>query len=373
MTQTIKKRHPHSNQKNRTRHITKGINMKICMSILLLIFFSGTAFAQQEIPDKIKDKLANGIKDLENSKTPEDMDKAAREFSEAAVIAPEYPDAHYYLGKTLSMMQGNAGKAVKELKKYLELSPDAAEKEQITQEIGQLEDSVKFKNKSYLMGISLIEFSNGIYVRQVNPNYSLDGSAGRLNSRVNRGGGPTGIKAGDKIIKINNTDVKGGSSIQDVIKLIEEDTSTGKFFTMVKDGKDVTGNYVQITVERGGQNIVQLMGKGVKKNDPLIRDLGEEDLSTIIAETKTPLVVSFVSDWCDDCEKCLYAMQGLGYTYKDAITMITVNIDENIYTAKEFNVSKGPAIQIYVDGAMVDKIDGYDKELLDNKIKALMK
>jgi hypothetical protein len=350
----------------------KGNHMKICMSILLLIFFTGTAFAQQEIPDKIKDKIANGIKDLENSKTPEDMDKAAKEFSEAALIAPEYPDTHYYLGKTLSMMQGNAGKAVKELKKYLELSPNAPEKEQVTQEIGQLEEAIKIKNKSYLMGISLIEFSDGIYVRQVNPNYPQDASAGRLNSRVSRGGGPTGIKAGDKIIKINNTDVKG-SSIQEVMKLIEEDTSAGKFFTMVRDGKDVTGNYVQITVERGGQNIVQLMSKGVKKTDPVIRDLGEEDLTAIIAETKTPLVVSFVSDWCDDCEKCLYAMQGLGRTYKDAITLITVNIDENIYTAKEFNVSKGPVTRMYKSGAMVDQIDGYDKEVLENKVKALMK
>jgi hypothetical protein len=372
MTPIIKKQRPNSNQKNKTKHIMKGNDMKICMSILLLIFFNVSAFAQQEIPDNIKDKIANGIKALENSKAPEDMDKAAKEFSEAVVIAPESPDAHYYLGKTLSMMQGKAGKAVEELKRYLELSPNAPEKEQITKEIGQLEETVKIKNKSYLMGISLIEFSDGIYVRQVNPNYPQNG-AGRINSRVSRGGGPTGIKAGDKIIKINNTDVKGGSSIQDVIKLIEEDTSSGKFFTMVKDGKDVTGNYVQITVERGGQNIVQLMSKGVKTTDPVIRDLGEEDLTAIIAETKTPLVVSFVSDWCDDCEKCLYVMQGLGRTYKDAIMLITVNIDENIYIAKEFNVSKGPATRLYKSGAMVDQIDGYDKELLENKVKALMK
>ena len=362
MMQMLNRQHLNSNQTNKTKHIKKEKHMKICMSIAVLMLFSVSVFAQQEIPDKIKDKIANGIKYLENSKVPEDMDKAAKEFSEAAAAAPEYPDAHYYLGTTLSMMQGNAGKAVKELKRYLALYPDAPEKEKVTKEIGQLEEAIKTKNKSYLMGISLIEFSDGIYVRQVNQNYPLDATAGRLNSRVSRGGGSTGVKSGDKLIKINTTDVKG-YSIQAVLKLIEEDTVTGP----------ESSKYRRIKIMRGGDTIPLLMYKGNKKTDPVLRDLGEEDLAAIIAETKTPLVVLFVSDWCEECEKYLQTMVGFGYTYKNAITLITVNIDENIYTAKEYNVSKAPAIYLYKNNALVDKIEGYDKDLLAEKVKSLMK
>ena len=46
---------------------------------------------------------------------------------------------------------------------------------------------------------------------------------------------------------------------------------------------------------------------------------------------------------------------------------------ENIYTAKEYNVSKAPAIYLYKNNALVDKIEGYDKDLLAEKVKSLMK
>lgn len=341
---------------------------QIIISLLLSIGINGFVVAQKEIPDKIKDKIVNGIKYLENSKVPEDMDKAAKEFTEAAAIAPEYPDVHYYLGKTLSMMQGNAGKAVRELKKYLELYPDAPDKEKVNAEIVQLEDAIKTKNTSYLMGLSLIQLSDGIYIRQVNSNYPIDATSGRLNSRVSHNA--TGVKAGDKIVKINDTDIQG-YSIEKVIKLIDGDNSLQS--KVIKDGVDVSSKYRRITVMRGGSNTPVLMYKGDKKINPTIRDSGEEDLNSIISETRTPLVVFFMSDWCDLCEKYIGEIMGLGYKYKDGITCISVNIDENIYAAREFNVSKAPAVHLYKDGKLIDKIDGYESKLLSGKVETLMK
>lgn len=83
---------------------------KIWIVIWILLVFIGVVRAQQEIPDKIKSKIVAGISALENAKKPADMDLAVKEFSEAALIAPEYPDVHFYLGKTLSMMQGMQAK-----------------------------------------------------------------------------------------------------------------------------------------------------------------------------------------------------------------------------------------------------------------------
>jgi hypothetical protein len=260
------------------------------------------------------------------------------------------------------MMQGNAGKAVRELKKYLELSPDAPEKEKVAQQIAQLEEAIKAKDKSYLMGISLIQFSDGIYISRVNPNYPVDATAGRLNSRTSRGGGSTGVKSGDKILTINNNDVRG-YSIQALMKLIEEDTITGP----------ESSKYRRIEVERGGQTISLLMYRGHKKTSSVLRDLGEDDLSAIIAETKTPLIVAFLSDWCDDCDKYMNDLSFHGNRNKGTLTIVMVNVDENMYTAKDFNVSKAPVINMYKNGVLVEKIAGFDKDLLEKKVKSLLK
>jgi len=368
MIQIRNKHYRNNHQLSKLKHTDMKNFKKISICLLLLLGLNGIALAQKEIPDKIKDKIANGIKYLENSKVPEDMDKAVKEFSEAAAIAPEFPDVHYYLGKTLSMMQGNAGKAVKELKKYLELYPDAPDKEKVNPEIAKLEDVIKTKKSSYLMGLSLIQLSDGIYIRQVNPNYPIDATSFRANFRVSQS--PTGVKAGDKIVKINNTDIQG-YSIEQVIKLIDEDNSLQS--RVIRDGIDVSSKYRNITVMRGGRSFAIMMYKGDKKVNPTIRDLGEEDLATVISETKTPLVIFFMSDWCDLCEKYTGDIMGLGYKYKDAITLITVNIDENIYVAKEFNVAKAPVALLYKDGVLSDKIDGYENKLLSTKVEALMK
>jgi tetratricopeptide (TPR) repeat protein len=154
--------------------ISRNQNSKSITGIIILfvyLFSANIIIAQQEIPDNIKDQILKGITALESAKIPVDIDEALALFEEAILLAPKYPDAHYFLGKTLSLIQGNSGKAVKELKKYLEMSPEAPDKEKVLGEIAKLEEAIKIKNKSYLMGLSLIKLSDGIYIRQVSPDF----------------------------------------------------------------------------------------------------------------------------------------------------------------------------------------------------------
>jgi len=325
----------------------------LILSILFFVFQNNNAFTQQEIPDAVKDKILNGINYLENSKTPEDIDKAVKEFTDAAAIAPEYADVHYYLGKTFSMMQGNAGKAVKELKKYLELYPDAPDKEKVIGEIDELEEVINSKNTSYLMGISLIELSDGIYIRRISPNFK---------ARISNIGGPskhfTLASAGDKIDKINDINIKG-YSIQDFYKLIEKDTN----------------NYTKISLTIAGtrKGEIYTYTKKKKMYSYDVRELGEEDLAMIIKEAKNPVVVFFLSDWCKTCEQYNgYITQRSTYI-SDSVTFIIANIDESTSLAKEFGISQTPVIYFYKDGNLFDKIIGYDGELFKKKAETLNK
>jgi len=317
--------------------------------ILLLILSSTFSFAQNEIPDNIKNQIIKGIAALESAKVPEDIESAFTLFKEAAKLEPNYPGVHYFLGKTLSLMQGNTGKAVSELKKYLELYPEAPDKEKVNAEIDQLEKSIELNKNSYLMGISLMELSDGIYVRKVSPNYPSYGRRG------------VPIKVGDKIIQINDIDVSG-YSLQSVMKVFNEDTTS-----LDKPRK--------ITIVRGGNNQELLMYKRSKEFNPTIKDLGEDDLAKIISETKKPLVVFFVSDWCDSCQYYLMdrAISRPTYKYSKEIAFIYANIDERSSLAKEFNIIKTPSIYLYKDGKLFDKIIGYDIELFEERAEELLR
>ena len=316
--------------------------------VLFLILSSIALYAQQEIPDNIKDQILKGTAALESAKVPQDIENALTLFSQAVELEPNYPEVHYFLGKTLSLIQGSTGKAISELKKYLELYPEAPDKEKVNIEIEQLEKSIELNKNSYLMGISLMELSDGIYVRKVSPNYPSFGRRG------------TPIKVGDKIVKINDVDVTG-YSLQSVMKVFEDDTTA-----MDKPRK--------ITIIRGGSSQELLMYKRDKGFNPTIKDLGEDDLAKIISETKKPIVVFFVSDWCDSCQYYLMdrSVSRPSYKYSKEIHFIYANIDERNSLAKEFNINWTPTIYLYKDGKLFDKIIGYDEELFEEKAEELM-
>jgi uncharacterized protein (TIGR02145 family) len=338
------------------KRITKAFSLAI-LFLMLTVFCS---FAQQEIPDKIKDKIVAGINALEMSKVPEDMYKAVSIFSEAAAITPEYPDVHYYLGKTLSMVQGfgHAEKAVNELQKYLELYPEAPDKEKVKDEISQLEEVIKLNNFSSLMGYSLIKLSDGIYVRQVNPNFPLVGIGSgptRLGGNMTR----VPISAGDKIAKINNVDIKD-FSIPAVMKLINEDSASNKYYVTIMRGNSLSPAYQ--------------FSKGEKKYSSVINDLAGENLSSLISRTKTPLIVFFVSDWCKLCNDYFECHTYTCPTakYKDSISFVYANVNEYTYIPKEYGVVQTPSVFLFKDGKLFDKIDSYDPGLFDKKVEVLM-
>jgi len=316
----------------------KDISRSI-FTILLLMLLSIYSFAQQEIPVAIKDKILNGINYLENSKTPEDIDKAVKEFTEAAAMAPEYADVHYYLGKTLSLMQGNAGKAVKELKKYLELFPDAPDNVKVKDEIKELEEIINAKRKSSLLGAEFVKTSDGIFVRYVYPF-----------SPANRQ-----LKIGDKIAKLNRKAIIN-SSLHEFFKLVD----------------DFRNNEIPATIIRGGNSIEIVINKSIKPIDENIKELGEEDLNGLITESEKPLVVVFWTIWCGPCIKYSLILKDLAKEYGNAITFISVSLDENKNIEKEFEIVQFPATHFYKNGELLGKIIGNNKDMIKEKITSLI-
>ena len=117
------------------------------------------------------------------------------------------------------------------------------------------------------------------------------------------------------------------------------------------------------------------MYKRTKNFVSLIKDLGEDDLNTIISETKKPLVVFFISDWCNSCDSYMRnsTIARPTYKYRNELAFISANVDERTSLTKDFNITQTPSIYLYKDGKLFDKIEGYDEELFEEKAADLLK
>ncbi len=309
----------------------------------VLMFVSAISLnAQQEIPENIKGLLIEGINAVDSAKVPADIDKALMLFKEVNKSAPEFADVHYYLGKTLSMLEGNVTNAVKEFKKYLELYPGAPDKESVEADIKQLNDNLKSNRKSALVGMKLMMLPDGVYIK------SIDRVLHRVGSRLQK------FYAGDKILKINGEDLTG-LSLQEVLNKIDSEDSDN----------------IKLTIKRTGEPFDISVSKAFydQMSPYSLRQLGEYDLNAFIKEAGTRVVVLWSADSCTQCKKYYSSL----VPTPAALKVIEVNIEENKMIGDEFGISKDqiPVISFYKDGKLSDKIIGYDKDLLIKKLEAL--
>ncbi len=309
--------------------------------VLLTLLFSVTVRAQQEIPDNIKTTLLQGIQIIDSAKVPSDIDKAIDLFKSAAKTAPDFPEVHYYLGRTLVLLEGNTRNALKEYKKYITLYPDAPDKASIAVEIARLEDVLKTKKQTSLMGIELMAMNGGIYIRKVQ-----EMALGRIQARSQR------LAAGERVLKINDEEVKE-SNLQDVLNKIGGTESDKIRLTVMSNSEPYT-----VDVPKAG-------------NKGMMKALDEEDLQELIAASPKVLVV-----WGP-----AKAGSSLGYytklnyflmAHKD-IKAYEVNLNKNKMADVEFGIDTEtlPSFSLYKNDKLVDFIKGFDSAVFDEKIKAL--
>ena len=326
----------------------KEKTISVLSAILLLILCTIPSFAQQEIPDNIKDILLKGINAIDSAEVPADVDRALDYFKEVNKLAPDFADVHYYLGKTLSMLEGNTRNAVKELKKYLELYPEAPDKENVEADIKRLEEDLKTNRKSALLGVKLMLLPDGVYIK------SLDNkSIHRISARVQK------LYVGDKILKVNGEDVTG-LNLQQVLNKIDSQSSENIKLTITR-----TGSPIDINISKAFYDRMAPFS---------LKQLGEEDLNWIINESKVPVIVLWGTGNCPECLKYYSKLATVLMKYKEGLQGFEVDIEENKMIGDEFDIAKEtvPVVSFYKGGKLVDKIIGFDKDLFEEKAEELM-
>jgi len=225
------------------------------------------------------------------------------------------------------------------LKKYLELFPGAPDKDTVHAAIANLEEVLKTKRKSSLLGVEFVGTKDGIYVRYLYPF-----SPANMKFRV-----------GDKITRLDNKKIQSNTSLQNFLQLVDEYPS---------------GN-IPVSIIRGGNPTDIVMNKSSKTYDENIKELGEEDLNDLITGSVKPVVVVFWTDWSVPCRKYALILRDLAREFSNTVTFITVSLDENKSMAQEFEVGPIPATHFYRNGKLLGKIIGTNHDLIKEKINSL--
>jgi hypothetical protein len=82
--------------------------------------------------------MARGMAAVEMAKSAEDYNLAAKEFEQAAKLAPDWPDIYYNLG-SLQSKAGDITSAIKSFQRYLDLAPKSPDAAKVRDEIFKLE------------------------------------------------------------------------------------------------------------------------------------------------------------------------------------------------------------------------------------------
>jgi len=118
--------------------------------------------------------------------------------------------------------------------------------------------------------------------------------------------------------------------------------------------------------EKRRQELVDTMKQGGKPGS--VSDISEAYFPQFISSNPFA-VVDFWAEWCGPCRRVAPAMDELAKEFAGKVAFGKCNTDENRHIAMEFNISAIPAIMLFRNGQLSDRIIGaYPKEAIREKI-----
>jgi len=89
-----------------------------------------------------------------------------------------------------------------------------------------------------------------------------------------------------------------------------------------------------------------------------VQSVTDADFESEVLQLGQPVLVDFWAPWCGPCRAIAPMIEQLAAENEGSAKVVKVNVDEAQISAKNYNISGIPALCVFKDGDMVNKLVG---------------
>lgn len=88
-------------------------------------------------------------------------------------------------------------------------------------------------------------------------------------------------------------------------------------------------------------------------------ELNDVNFDTEVKNSTQPVLVDFYATWCGPCRKQLPVIDDVAAQYNGKALVGKINVDEGQTKAAEFGISSIPALLVFHNGEVVERLVGF--------------
>ncbi len=93
-------------------------------------------------------------------------------------------------------------------------------------------------------------------------------------------------------------------------------------------------------------------------------DVTDQSFQKDVMESNLPVLVDFWASWCGPCKMQIPVIDELSEEYAGKVTFAKVNTENNLQVAQSLGVSGIPALFLFKDGRIVERMTGFHQKTL---------
>ena len=78
--------------------------------------------------------------------------------------------------------------------------------------------------------------------------------------------------------------------------------------------------------------------------------VSDDDFQKQVLQATGPVLVDFWAEWCGPCKMIGPALEEMAAEFKDKVTIVKVNVDDNPVTPNQYGVRGIPTLILFKDG-----------------------